>query len=661
MGPSPHTSWLRRHRLLLALVFLPVAIVAIGEVVGWPFLKGPAQDLLTRRMERPVRIAAPFRVRFLGRLRLHADGLWVAAPEEFATPHFLDAQGIDIKFRYRDLWRFYKAGKMRIAAIEVDRVDARLLRSEDGDATWRFGKRDPRQPRVELPAVDLLAVRQGSLVFRDPALAADFRAAFDTREGAGSPAAATHLQVRGQFRGRPLSGELASSGWLPATTQGAGAPPPVTAQGWLTYGPLRADFEGNVKDLFGRRDIAGNVTVKGPSLAVLGQLLGSTLPTTSPFVLQGRIEKQKDLWRVDAQKARIGDSHLAASFTYDTAATPPHLEGDLKGSNLVLADLGPALGTRSEEGKPFPRRPGHVIPSRPLDIPSLRSLTAHLTVNLDRVDLGKAFREPIQPFKAILTLEQGRLGLAKVDARTARGRLTGDISVDGRQKTPLWQADLSWEGIRLEDWLRGAKDREQTAKANGESRPPYFTGALLGRAKLAGQGHSTAEVLASLDGEVTLSVRNGTLSHLVVEVLGLDVAQGLGLYLGRDESLPMQCAVMDLQARNGVLAPKVALVDTPVTLILADGTVNLANESLNLRLTAEPKNVSPFTVRSPIRVRGNFEDPQAKPESGPIAARVLGGVALAFVNPLAAIIPFLDPGGASGSPCVQALASLKRR
>ncbi|MGE5493073.1 MAG: AsmA-like C-terminal region-containing protein [Actinomycetota bacterium] len=654
MGPVQRFSWLRRHRLLVILLLLPVVILAAGEIAGWPFLRAPAERLMTRQMERPVRIDAPFRIRFVGGLRLDAHGLWIAAPPEFDVPHFLDADDIHVRMRYGDLWHFRESGRLRIAVLDVGRLDARMLRNRN-DATWRFGKQETQTERPELPVVDLLGVRQGKVVFRDPELEADLNATFDTREGADAKEPATHLGVQGRFRGRPLDGELASSGWLPATAQGAGAPP-VSAKGWLTYGPVRADFEGNVKDLFGQRDIAGNITVKGPSLGILGQLVGSPLPTTSPFSLQGRIEKDKDVWRAAVEKGRIGASDLAARFSYDPGAKPPRLEGDLRGARLVLADLGPAFGTRSAEGTPIRRRPGHLIPDRPLDLSSLKNLQAHVTVNLDEVDLGKAFREPIRPFKATLTLEESRLGLAKVDARTAKGRLSGDISVDAQQKTPQWRADLAWEGIRLQDWIRGAKARAATGDGD---RPPYFTGTLLGRAKLVGEGKSTAEVLSSLDGEITLSVRNGSLSHLVIEVLGLDLAQGLGVVLRGDEDLPMQCAVMDLHAKNGVIAPKVALIDTPVTLVLADGTVNLSRESLDLRLTAKPKNVSPFTVRSPIRVRGSFDDLKAAPESGPIAARVLGGVALAFVNPLAAILPFIDPGDSQESPCAKVLASLR--
>ena len=66
-----------------------------------------------------------------------------------------------------------------------------------------------------------------------------------------------------------------------------------------------------------------------------------------------------------------------------------------------------------------------------------------------------------------------------------------------------------------------------------------------------------------------------------------------------------------------------------------------------------------FTLRTPIHVRGHFVAPQVSPEAAPLAARAIAGIALGFVNPLAAIIPFLDPGDAVASPCQQSLAKLR--
>ena len=187
---------------------------------------------------------------------------------------------------------------------------------------------------------------------------------------------------------------------------------------------------------------------------------------------------------------------------------------------------------------------------------------------------------------------------------------------------------------------------------------------MNGKADLKGKGNSTVELLRSLNGDLSIFVKNGEISHLIVEAVGLDIAQAVGILVKGDENLKMQCAVLDFKANKGILKPDVALVDTSVTTVLVDGKVNMGEELLDLKVAAEPKNFSPFTVRSPIKVTGTFLKPKVAPEASPIAARVGGGLLLAFINPLAAILPFLDPGSTTDkdkrADCNQTLSELKQ-
>ncbi len=373
---------------------------------------------------------------------------------------------------------------------------------------------------------------------------------------------------------------------------------------------------------------------------------------------------------------------MNGNFTYDPRPVRPLLKGNLGGKRFFLADLAPAFGTKNTDGSVAKPDNGQVIPDRPLDLPSLNKMDAQIAVNLQYVELGNAFSRPIAPLKADLLLDSGKLSLSKIDARTADGSIAGLISIDTHLKdthlnndkelanvanktalAPTWNINLRWKDIDVEKWLEVSTEPKKQAQLEGkkENPPSYVTGTLNGKTKLTGTGNSTAEMLSSLDGDVSLYIHKGTVSHLIVEALGLDIAQGLGILLTKDNALPMQCAVMDLTAKKGIATPKVALVDTPVTLILIDGNVNIAKETLDLRLAAKPKNMSPFTVRSPIHVKGTFKNPDVSIEKTPIVARVLGGIALAFINPLAAIVPFLDVGSGEESPCTQSLADFKKK
>jgi len=223
-------------------------------------------------------------------------------------------------------------------------------------------------------------------------------------------------------------------------------------------------------------------------------------------------------------------------------------------------------------------------------------MDAKIAVNLQYVDLGEAFSKPISPLKADLILASGKLSLKKIDARTADGSITGLLSIDTHAKethskalAPTWLANLNWKNVDVEKWLKITNKPKPANQSSDDSNsaPPYLAGTLNGKTNLTGTGNSTAQMLSSLNGDIAIYMEKGTISRLVIEALGLDIAQSLGILLTKDKAIPMQCAVVNLEAKNGIATPSLALVDTPLTLILMDGKINIAKETLDLRLLAK--------------------------------------------------------------------------
>lgn len=672
-------------KFLLFLFGSLIVAVIICETLGWPFLRAPVENFASKQLERTVKIDQPFNLKLLGGVKLNVGGLYISAPKKFEVSHFIETENISLNLRYSDLFKFKKSNQLRIKSLRVNQIDAQLLRRQDGTSTWQFND-NPSKPESPFPIIETLFVQNGSAKIVDPQTQIDLMAKFHTDEGnlnqtTNKQTARSVVEIQGKFTKKAIKGQLYTEGFLPIATHDSSSPP-ISSKAWVEHAGLRADFIGTVSDLFGKHDVKGKLTVKGPSLSVLGQLVNVVLPTTDKFSLSTLIEKNSEVWTANAVSARVGKSDLNGNFTYDPRPVRPLLKGNLGGKRFFLADLAPSFGTKNIDGSIATPGNGQVIPDRPLDLPSLNKMDARITVDLQYVELGNAFSRPIAPLKADLWLNSGKLSLSKIDARTADGSIAGLISIDTRLKdkplaneakltnstkktalAPIWNINLRWKDIDVEKWLKVSTDPQKQARLKNkkESPPSYVTGTLNGKTKLTGTGNSTAEMLSSLDGDVTIYIHKGTISHLIVEALGLDIAQGLGILLTKDNALPMQCAVMDLTAKKGVATPKVALLDTPVTLVLIDGNVNLAKETLDLRLAAKPKNMSPFTVRSPIHVKGTFKNPDVSIEKTPIVARVLGGIALAFINPLAAIVPFLDAGSGEESPCTQSLADFKTK
>ena len=137
-------------------------------------------------------------------------------------------------------------------------------------------------------------------------------------------------------------------------------------------------------------------------------------------------------------------------------------------------------------------------------------------------------------------------------------------------------------------------------------------------------------------------MRDGTVSHLLVEAAGIDVAQALGVFVKGDDKLPMQCAVAQFDLVNGKVMPEVFVIDTKDTTMLIDGDLSLAGETLDLRMTAHPHDFSPLALRTPVKVTGTFDAPHVRLEGKPLATRAGAAVLLGLANPLASLLALID-------------------
>jgi uncharacterized protein involved in outer membrane biogenesis len=155
---------------------------------------------------------------------------------------------------------------------------------------------------------------------------------------------------------------------------------------------------------------------------------------------------------------------------------------------------------------------------------------------------------------------------------------------------------------------------------------------------------------------------DGTISHLAVEAAGLDIAQGLGVMIKGDDALPVLCTVIDLVAEQGVLRPRLLVIDTRDSTLWVDGSVSLATEAMDLRVVTSPKDFSPLALRTPVHLHGSLANPSFSLEKGPLGTRVGAAALLALLNPLAAILPLIDVGsGAEAQRGADACKALSQR
>ena len=689
---NPLAAWragVRWPLALLALLAASILVAGVCEAVGWPFLVGPVQRQLAKTLDRKVAFVGDgssgegVRIGLLGSVRVMASSIEIGAPEWSSAPHMLLAKDARLTLGYLDLWRAWRGRPLHVRELEASEMDAALERDADGRASWQFGKKktvDTAERPTELPTFGTLRVGDGHVVYGDAVLPAKIDARFALSDGSGrgtafdpsaSSASASNrasgagiavraggaasgasaaaervtladgesglrLKATGQYRKLPVLIDLRTAGVLGFLAEGKEAQAqPLTLV--ATIGRATLSFKGSTTDPLHLAALMGRFELAGQSLAAVGDPLGVTLPTTPSFKTHGTIAKDAKVWKAVFEDARIGSSQLNGAFTYDTGASKPLLSGKLGGSRLLLADLGPAIGAPApDQAAPAgSTAAGRVIPDKKFDLPSLRAMDANVLFDIAMFDPGTSVIEPLRPARAHLLLADGVLTLADIEGATAEGKLLGYLQLDGRGSQALWTADMRFVGVNLARWLK--------LKRSGNA-PPYLSGKLDALVKVKGSGRSTAEILASLDGDIRMHMRDAAVSHLAVEAAGIDVAQALGMVIKGDDALPILCNVADLDVVKGVAKPKIFVINTRDSTIWIDGSVSLRDEALDLRAVVSPKDFSPLALRTPVHLRGTLGKPAVSLELGKLAGKVGAAGLLALLNPLAAIIPFIDTG-----------------
>ncbi|RZL09872.1 MAG: AsmA family protein [Rubrivivax sp.] len=673
--PVHRRSFVRRHPVLLAagsVVVVAAALFAAGEMAGWPFLAGPVSGLLSKSLNRQVVFVdsaqggdSTFRVHLLGGIRASSALVQVGAPSWSREPYTFRATDAELDVAYHDLWRVWRGRPLNIEGLVASQADARLERLSDGRSSWQFGhperKNDRKRPLVSSVSFERLQLAQGTISYVDATLQADVKARFSLNEGvavdsggvvstvpiergrdsaaaarsAAADRAAPGLvaSATGRFRGNALKGQLAAarpSAWFyPSDTERS----PVHAT--LDVGRVSANYHGEAGRTANSFTLRGEYQVKGPSLGAAGEPLGVTLPTTDPFEVRGRVVKgPQEVWSTVVSKGRVGSSDLTGALVFDRRPAVPLLKGRVNSSRLMLADLAPTVGGTTEvTGRTTPQ--GKVIPVREFDLPSLKAMNANVLINFAMLDLNTSVLEPIEPLSAHLVLNQGVLAIKDIEARTASGEVNGHLTLEARSRAAQFNTDLAWKNVRLERFVK-------VQRAPGQ--PPFISGSLEGRARLKGNGRSSAQILSALNGTIETRLRDGTVSHLLVEGAGLDLAQALAVLFKGDDSLKVPCALADFNVDKGVMVPNMLVIDSQDSGVWMSGQISLAAETLNLKAVVAPKDFSIATVRSPIHVNGTFANPDVSLEKAPIATKVIAAAVLAAVNPLAALIPLIDPG-----------------
>ncbi len=623
-----------RWGIVASALLLILGGLALAFDDDW--LKRPIERRVAAATGRDFSITGEFDIDVGRPLRIDAHDVALGNASWSRQPIMARARRVQLAV---DPWALL-LGRWTVESVTLDAPELLLERNKDGDANWRFGRVSARK---STPTIRALTVRDGRLRVREPSFHTDLALTIQTAERGKNDAYAPMLaRGEGRYRNEPfaLRGRLDSP--LQLLRHGQAYRLDLTARAGTTrlrlFGALPAPFDAAHFQL--QADAAGQ------DLADLYALIGIATPPTPPYAVRGRLSRDGVAWRFTDFQGTVGDSDVSGDVSVEIGGDRPIVVARLHSRRLDLDDLGGLIGAPpgtapGETASPEQRKEANdrkasprVLPDKPYDLVKLRSLDADVEVRAEQI---VAKNLPIEGMTAHVKLRGGLLHVDPLDVAVAGGHMTGNIELDARRDPIATQTNLQVRDIEVPK-LMPRIGQEGFGRLGGEAR-------------LEGRGNSVAKMLASADGELGAVMGSGQMSNLVLELAGLDVAESLRFLLGKDQTVPVRCAFTDLTVSDGIATTQSMALDTTDTVIFGAGTIDMGDESLDLELTARPKDVSPVSLRGPLDVEGTFKDPEFHPQPAPLAGRVAVAAALFAIAPPAALLALIETGSGKDLDC----------
>ncbi|MFC0397124.1 AsmA family protein [Paraburkholderia rhizosphaerae] len=458
--------------------------------------------------------------------------------------------------------------------------------------------------------------------------------------------------VKGTYNKTPVSGDGKVGGVL--ALQDPDRPFPVQAD--VQAGDLHVALVGTLTDPAHLAAVDLRLWLRGTSLDHLYGLTGITLPQTPPYATEGHLIGQfnasGNTFTYENFTGRVGGSDLNGTLTYVGRKPRPLLQGELVSNTLRFADLAPIIGadsnrSKAERGDAVKQPSDKVLPVEPFHTDRWKAIDADVKLTGRRI-----IKDPSLPITDLYThvvMKDGVLTLEPLKFGVAGGALASNITLDG-SSTPLkGRFSTSARHVKLKQLFPKVKTMQSAL------------GEINGDAALSATGNSPAALASTSNGEVKLLVTDGTVSLLLMEAAGLNVANVIYEKLFGTRDVKINCAAADFVVTDGVLDSRVFALDTADAVINIDGQVNLRDETFDLGIHPHTKGFRIFTLRSPLYAKGTFKDPHVGVNAAALALRGGAMVGLGLINPFAALLPLIAPSNNKPLPCGELLANMRAK
>jgi uncharacterized protein involved in outer membrane biogenesis len=642
----------------IALAIAVIIVLLLGAIAILPesFWRWLIVHEVSSATGRTTRIDGNVRVHLFSlNPELTVEGLSIANPDWAGSSDMLSVKKFDATLSLKSLLRFH----LIFPQVTIDTPAIDVQRDSSERANWDFSRagnhkasRSAAQP-LHLPVIQQLNLTNGTLRAVDRVRKLTFNGQVSVAETQNSADNhALKLRGSGSLNGKPFQLNLEGEPLI-----GVQPSKPYGFDLSVIAADIKLSAHANIPHPFDLAALQAQFHLSGSDLADVYYLTGLALPNTPPYDVSGTLVRDKLQFSVDDFRGKLGSSDISGNLSLDTGRERPKLTATLVSKQLNLADLAAPLGTEATPGRKTNTLataaaastastastaaappPALLLPNADLQVQRVRAMDADVRFDAASVTTSKM---PMNKVRFHLTLDNGKIALDPLAFALPQGEFSGTVAIDAQGTVPQTSIDMKLSNVDLAQFkAKSAKDAP-------------LEGQLLGRIKLQGSGTSVHKTAAAANGDITLVIPKGEIREALAELTGINLSRGLGLILTKNEQkTDVRCGVANFAANSGALKATTFVIDTTNVLVTGQGQIDLHNETLDLSLRGQPKQVRILRLRTPIMVRGTLLQPKIGVEPGKVAEQTGAAVALAtLLTPVAAVLAFVDGGLAKDANC----------
>jgi len=605
------------------VVVVIAALLLIPMFVDVQKYKPMLESKVSEATGRPFSVGDDLHLSLFPWAGVSFSDLRLGNPAGFSEKEFVTVKSFEVRIKLLPLL----SKDVQIQSFVLNAPHIVLVKNKNGRANWE----QPEQPAKEIPskqgskapaegagglnipikalAVGNLAVNNGSVIWIDHA------------DGTRREISDLNLTLKDVSIERPVKMNfsalldqkpLSMEGTIGPLGQGFSAPNIPVDLSLKALKQLALKLKGSLQNPLTNPGIDVDVELAEFSPRKLAAELGQEFPvkTSDPEAL-GSVGLKTHV-KADASRVSISEATLKldqSKLTFSATATEfsrPNLKFDLE---LDQIDLDRYLPPPSEQPPPEKSAAAGKPAGQKIDYKPLRRMILDGKAKIGNLTVSKA---RIQDALLQIKAKDGIIKLAPVQLKMYQGSADGNVLLNVAGDTPKSDLDLKISDVQVNPFLKDVLAKD------------FLEGSTHADIQLSMTGDQPDQIKKTLNGKGDLRFNDGAIVGIDLAAMARNIGSAFGLAQKSAERPRTDFTELSMPftVKNGVADTPETSLKSPFIRIVAAGTADLVNETLDFRV--DPKAVASLkgqgdeTQRSgimvPILVSGTFASPKFRPD-----------------------------------------------